>query len=76
MSVTSFYRNIINEAIEPTQFDADGIAKALDLEGAENTQMARLQPAAIDALGLDWQTLTAVLAETHGRFEAHLPLLG
>lgn len=55
---------------------ADGIAKALDLEGAENTQMARLQPAAIDALGLDWQTLTAVLAETHGRFEAHLPLLG
>ncbi len=55
---------------------ADGIAKALDLEGAENTQMARLQPAAIDALGLDWETLTAVLAETHGRFEAHLPLLG
>ncbi|WP_153161230.1 HDOD domain-containing protein [Zoogloea sp. 1C4] len=55
---------------------ADGIAKALDLEGAENTQMARLQLAAIDALGLDWQTLTAVLAETHGRFEAHLPLLG
>ena len=55
---------------------ADGIAKALDLEGAENTQMARLQPAAIDALGLDWQTLTAVLAETHRRFEAHLPLLG
>lgn len=55
---------------------ADGIAKALDLEGAENTQMARLQSAAIDALGLDWQTLTAVLAETHGRFEAHLPLLG
>lgn len=55
---------------------ADGIAKALDLEGAENTQMARLQSAAIDALGLDWETLTAVLAETHGRFEAHLPLLG
>ena len=55
---------------------ADGIAKALDLEGAENTQMARLQPAAIDALGLDWQTLTAVLAETHRRIEAHLPLLG
>ncbi len=55
---------------------ADGIAKALDLEGAENTQMARLQPAAIDALGLDWETLTAVLAETNGRFEAHLPLLG
>ena len=27
MSVTSFYRNIINEAIEPTLFDADGIAK-------------------------------------------------
>lgn len=55
---------------------ADGIAKALDLEGAENTQMARLQSAAIDALGLDWETLTAVLAETNGRFEAHLPLLG
>jgi len=55
---------------------ADGIAKALDLEGADNTQMARLQLAAVDALGLDWQALTAVLAETHGRFEAHLPLLG
>lgn len=55
---------------------ADGIAKALDLEGAENTQMARLQSAAIDALGLDWETLTAVLTETNGRFEAHLPLLG
>ena len=55
---------------------ADGIAKALDLEGAENTQMARLQPDAVNALGLDWQALTAVLTETHGRFEAHLPLLG
>ena len=31
MSVTSFYRNIINEAIEPTQFDADGIATGLDV---------------------------------------------
>lgn len=55
---------------------ADGIAKALDLEGAENTQMAKLQADAVNALGLNWQDLTAVLAETHGRFEAHLPLIG
>ena len=48
MSVTNFYRNIINEAIEPTQFDADGIAK---VKAAVEAAAKRLETLTLDKGG-------------------------
>lgn len=55
---------------------ADAIAKALDLEEAENTQTPPLHLDSVNALGLDWQALGSVLADTQARFDSHLPMLG
>ena len=55
---------------------ADAISKALDFEEAEDTLMPVLHAATIDALGLDWQDLTKVLADTQTRFESYRLLLG
>ena len=38
--------------------------------------MPKLHPATIDALGLGWQSLTEVLADTQTRFESYRLLLG
>lgn len=48
MSVTRFYRNIINEAIEQTQFDADGIAK---VKAALEAAAKRLETITLDKGG-------------------------
>jgi HD-like signal output (HDOD) protein len=55
---------------------ADAIAKALDLDGAEDTQLPHLDPATIDALDLDQHTLARVLAETQEGFDHCSLLLG
>lgn len=55
---------------------ADAIAKALDLDGAEDTQLPHLDPASIDALDLDQHTLARVLAETQAGFDHCSLLLG
>lgn len=55
---------------------ADAISQALDLEETENSQMPRLHQEAVDGLGLDWQKLTEVLADTQTRFESYRLMLG
>lgn len=55
---------------------ADALAQALDLDEAEDSQVARLQASAVDSLCLDWQTLTTVLAETQARFDSYKLMLG
>ncbi|RTL32509.1 MAG: HDOD domain-containing protein [Rhodocyclaceae bacterium] len=55
---------------------ADAIAQALDLDDAEDSQVARLQEDAVVKLGLDWNTLLAVLAETQSRFDSYRLMLG
>ena len=55
---------------------ADAISQALDLDGAENGQMPRLHQKTIDGLGLDWQKLTEVLADTEARFNSYQLMLG
>ena len=55
---------------------ADAISQALDLEETENSQMPRLHQEAIDGLGLDWQKLTKVLADTQARFDSYRLMLG
>ena len=62
--------------LAPIVHYADAISKALDFEEAEDTLVPRLHPATIDALGLDWQGLSAVLADTQTRFESYRLLLG
>lgn len=64
------------DGLAPIIHYADAIAKALDLEGAENAQVGRLDPEAVASLGLDWSALTAVLTETEARFESHRSMLG
>lgn len=54
---------------------ADAISQALDLEEAEDSQLPTLQPDTVDALGLDWDTLTQVLAETQARFDSYRPMM-
>lgn len=55
---------------------ADAISQALDLEETENSQVPRLHQEAVDGLGLDWQKLTEVLADTQTRFESYRLMLG
>ncbi len=55
---------------------ADAIAKALDLDGAEDTLLPHLDPATIDALDFDQHTLARVLAETQAGFDHCSLLLG
>jgi putative nucleotidyltransferase with HDIG domain len=55
---------------------ADAIAQALDLEEAEDSQVARLQDNAVNGLGLEWDTLLAILAETQTRFDSYRLMLG
>ena len=55
---------------------ADAIAQALDLEEAENGQIPRLQQSSIDQLGLDWQALKQVLANTQARYDSYRLMLG
>lgn len=57
---------------------ADAIAHALDLDqdGDQPGQMPSLDQDAVSALGLDWDSLNAVLAETRARFDSYEPLLG
>lgn len=57
---------------------ADAIAHALDLDqdGEQPGQMPSLDQDAVSALGLDWDSLNAVLAETRARFDSYEPLLG
>ena len=57
---------------------ADGIAHALDLDqdGESPSQMPRLDQDTVSALGLGWDILNAVLAETRARFDSYETLLG
>lgn len=55
---------------------ADAIAKALDLDGGENTQVPQLDPATIAALNLDQYSLAKVLNDTQSGFEQCRLLLG
>lgn len=55
---------------------ADAISQALDFEETENSQMPHLHQEAVDGLGLDWQKLTEVLADTQTRFESYRLMLG
>ena len=55
---------------------ADAIAKALDLDGEEDTQLPRLDPATIVALDLDQSSLAQVLSETQAGFDNCRLLLG
>ena len=55
---------------------ADAISKSLDFEEAEDTLMPILDAESVDALGLDWQALIEVLAETQARFDSYRLMLG
>ena len=57
---------------------ADGIAHALDLDqnGESPSQMPSLDQDTVSALGLGWDSLNAVLAETRARFDSYETLLG
>ena len=57
---------------------ADGIAHALDLDqdGEPPSQMPSLDQDTVSALGLGWDSLNAVLAETRARFDSYETLLG
>lgn len=55
---------------------ADAISQALDLDEAADGQVARLQESAVNSLGLDWDALLAVLAETQRRFDSYRLMLG
>ncbi|MBS0346963.1 MAG: HDOD domain-containing protein [Proteobacteria bacterium] len=55
---------------------ADAIAQALDLDEAEDSQVADLQESAVASLGLDWDALRAILAETQSRFDSYRLMLG
>ena len=55
---------------------ADAIAQALNLDEAEDAQVPPLQEAAVSSLGLDWDALMAVLAETQSRFDSYRLMLG
>ncbi|WP_079432887.1 HDOD domain-containing protein [Zoogloea sp. LCSB751] len=55
---------------------ADAIAQALDLDESEDSQVARLQEDAVASLGLDWDALLAVLADTQTRFDSYRLMLG
>jgi len=55
---------------------ADAISQALDFEETENSQMPHLHQEAVDGLGLDWQKLSKVLADTQTRFDSYRLMLG
>ena len=59
---------------------ADAIAHALDLDqdqdGEHPSQMPSLDQDTVSALGLGWDSLNTVLAETRARFDSYEALLG
>ncbi len=55
---------------------ADAIARALELDGEVDGQVPHLDQATIDGLGVSWEQLNSVLAETQSRFESCRLMLG